>query len=90
MRCKKGDMAHIINGTDGLNVGKVVEVVAYQGEHSKYGPVWRVKSHGGNLITEYGGVGITCDCPDEWLKPFPPEPLDNAGFGMDEPIKEAA
>lgn len=73
MNVKKGDMAHIVESIDGLNVGKTVEVCSYQGEHSKYGPIWRVRiASGGQLVTEYGGVGITCDCADAWLRPIPP------------------
>ena len=69
MRCKVGDIAEIIESIDGLNVGKIVEVCSLQGTHTKYGPIWRVRSTGGPLITEYGAVGITCDCADAWLLP---------------------
>lgn len=76
MNVKKGDTARIVESIDGLNVGKIVEVCSYQGEHSKYGPIWRVRIvKGSQLVSEYGGVGITCDCADAWLEPLPPEAL---------------
>lgn len=78
MRCKVGDIAHIIDSVDGLNVGKTVEVCSFQGEHSKYGPIWRVRIvKGDQLVSEYGGVGLTVDCADDWLRPIPPEAVPN-------------
>lgn len=71
MNCKQGDMAVIVESIDGLNVGKIVEVCSFQGVHSKFGPIWRVRTEGSPLVTEYGAVGITCDCADAWLKPLP-------------------
>lgn len=72
MRCKPGDRALVTKSIDGLAVGKVVEVCSYRGEHSQYGPIWRVRSLGGPLVTEYGAAGITCDMADDWLQPEPP------------------
>ena len=71
MRVAKGDKARIVNGIFGTNWGKIVQVGELVGEHSKYGPVWRVRSLGRDLVTEYGALGPTCDCPDEWLRPLP-------------------
>ncbi len=73
MNCKQGDMAEIIESVDGINVGKIVEVCSFQGTHSLLGPIWRIRSASGELITEYGAVGFTCDCADKWLKPIPPD-----------------
>lgn len=72
MSIKKGDRAQIIGGVDGLNYGVIVEVGDYQGEHSKYGAIWRVRSLGPDLVTEYGGVGKECDCAAAWLRKLPP------------------
>lgn len=73
MNVKQGDTAKIIESIDGLNVGKIVEVCTFQGHHSRLGPIWRVRVlKGDQLVTEYGGVGITCDCADAWLEPHPP------------------
>ena len=73
MNCKKGDLAVIIKSVDGLNVGRIVEVLDYLGEHSKYGPIWHVRTRGRALITEYGAMGPECDCADDWLRPIEPE-----------------
>lgn len=73
MNCKQGDLATIIKSVDGINVGKVVEVVEFAGQHSKYGAIWHIRSRGCDLITEYGAVGPECDCPDDWMRPLPPE-----------------
>lgn len=70
---QSGDMAEIIEGAmgnQGPNVGKIVRVVAFRGEHSKHGRIWRVS--GDNLITEYGAVGDTLDCAQSWLRKIEP------------------
>lgn len=72
MNVKKGDRAQIIGGVDGLNYGVIVEVGELMGEHSKYGPIWHVRSLGPALVTEYGAVGLECDCADAWLRKLPP------------------
>lgn len=76
MNVKQGDTAEIIESVDGINVGKLVEVCAFQGTHSLLGPIWRIRSHAGELITEYGAVGFTCDCADKWLRKVEPKPDD--------------
>lgn len=73
MNVKRGDLARIVKSVDGLNVGKIVEVIQYMGEHSKFGPIWHVRSRIADLVTEYGAVGKECDCADDWLVPIPPE-----------------
>lgn len=73
MNVKPGDNAKIIESTDGANVGRVVLVGQHQGEHSKFGDIWRVHSIDGKpLPTEHGGNGMECDCPDKWLQKEPP------------------
>ena len=72
---KAGDLAIIINSVDGPtghSVGKIVTVGKMVGEHSQYGIIWKV--HGQNLISEYGGVGDSVDCPAIWLKKIEPPP----------------
>lgn len=74
---KSGDSALIIDSVDGVNghsVGKTVTVGQRQGEHSKFGIIWRV--HGKNLISEYGGVGDSVDCAQAWLQKIEPEEPD--------------
>jgi hypothetical protein len=74
---KKGDMATIIEGALGKqspNVGKVVTVGLFKGEHSKYGRIWRV--HGENLITELGFRTGEFDCAQSWLRKIEPPPIN--------------
>lgn len=66
---KAGDHAIIIEGalgTTGPNIGKRVRVGLLQGEHSRYGRIWRV--HGEGLTTEYGATGTELDCAQSWLR----------------------
>ena len=73
MRCKVGDLAEVIGGALGLNnVGKVVEVTKFRGNHTQYGGIWLCRSRTGELITEYGAIGIYADFADDWLRPIPP------------------
>lgn len=90
MNVKQGDLATIIKSVDGINVGKIVEVLQYEGEHSKFCPIWHIRSKGCDLITEYGAVGPECDCPDAWLRPLPPEPPKAANDPVYAPEKESA
>ncbi len=76
-RVKKGDLAEVIGGALNMaNLGKIVEVTALLGTHSRYGVIWRCRAApGGSLVTEYGAVGIAADFADDWLRPIPKEPL---------------
>ena len=74
---KPGDTAKIVESTDGAMVGRIVKVLHWQGEHSKLGTIWRVRAALGELVTEYGGVGPECDCPDSWLRKFDPTQAAN-------------
>ena len=87
MNVEVGDMAVIVESTDGINVGKVVEVCSFQGVHSKLGPIWRIRCGSGDLVTEYGAIGLTCDCADAWLKRVDPE--DEPDY-IAIPVQEAA
>lgn len=72
---KTGDRAHIIAGAlgdKGPNVGKAVTVGKLQGEHSKFGRIWRV--HGDGLVTEFGAMGGEVDCAAAWLRKIEPPP----------------
>ena len=71
-RIYAGALCRVIGGTDGLNVGKTVRVASLQGEHSKYGRIWRCTAHECQLVTEYGAVGIAADFAQDWLEPLPP------------------
>lgn len=71
MRCKINDHAEVIGGVDGINKGKMVQVMSFAGVHTQYGPIWMCQSSQEDLITEYGAVGSTCHFADDWLKPIP-------------------
>lgn len=74
MKIYTGVLCKVIGGTDNLNLGKIVRVASLQGEHSQLGRIWRcvVDSPQDQLITEYGGVGISADFAQDWLEPLPP------------------
>lgn len=79
MRCKAGDLATIVNSTNGPNgasCGAVVQCIKVVGTHSLYGPIWEVKSKA-TLVSEFGGVGNTVDVPDIWLEKLVPPPIVN-------------
>lgn len=78
MNVEVGDIARIIESVDGINVGKIVEVCSFQGIHSVLGPIWRIRSRTGEMVTEYGAVGFTCDCADAWLEKLEPEDAPDA------------
>lgn len=70
---KKGDLAIVLRGMDGAaspNVGKIVRVGYYKGEHSLYGPVWEVHCEMG-LETQFG-TRPNADIPAKWLKKINP------------------
>lgn len=66
MKIKSGDTAKVINSIDGACVGITVIVGEYQGEHSKYGRIWRCKSKD-TIVTEFGGFGNEADFAEDWL-----------------------
>jgi hypothetical protein len=70
---KSGDLCFIVCGAlgdKGPNIGKKVAVGKVQGEHSKFGRIWRV--HGQNLVTEFGASGEELDCAASWLRKIEP------------------
>lgn len=56
------------------NLGKIVTVIKYQGEHTLHGPIWQC-SLPSSGITEYGAVGSIMDFAEDWLKPIQGEKL---------------
>ena len=72
MRVAAGVICKVVGGVDGLNIGKTVKVASLQGEHSKYGRIWRCTAQDCQLVTEYGAVGISADFAQSWLEPLPP------------------
>lgn len=74
MRIERGVICEVISGANGPydspNVGKIVEVASLQGEHSEHGRIWRCISSRGDLVSEYGAIGIAADFAQAWLKPM--------------------
>ena len=74
MKCRAGDLARIVNSTNGpsgASCGAIVQCVKIVGDHSLYGPIWRVSSKS-TLVSEFGGVGNSVDVPDIWLEKLIP------------------
>lgn len=90
MRCKPNQRAFIkrgVNGPTGPNVGKVVTTVALDNPpHTKYGPVWIVKSEGSEILNEHGIRGPIGHVPDDWLDPIPDDPLPPEDTSNDAPV----
>jgi hypothetical protein len=75
MNCNQGDLAIIVESIEGVSTGKIVQCIRIQGDHSLYGPIWKVRSKD-TLVSEHGGVGNEVDVPDKWLKPIRGGELD--------------
>jgi hypothetical protein len=71
-----GDLCRVISGLAGEwspNIGLIVTVKEYRGEHSLHGPIWRCKAE----YAELGQPGINVppgdvDFAQSWLKKIPP------------------
>jgi len=70
MRCKPGDLAVIVRSVDGQAVGAIVECLQTDGEHSEFGPIWRVKTRGHGIVTIHGTLAVFFHMPDAWLRPI--------------------
>ena len=75
---KAGDLAEVISGMSGAkspNLGLIVRVLAYRGDHSQYGRIWRCEAE----YAELGQPGVnappgTADFAQDWLRKIePPE-----------------
>lgn len=73
---KPGIKAKIIGGAlaPSPNLGKIVDVVTYQGEHTLWGPIWRCS--GSDLVSEYGVKAIALDFAEDWLEPLRDDKAD--------------
>ena len=73
---KAGDLAEVISGALGLNspnIGLIVRVLAFRGEHSKFGRIWRCEAEYAELAQP--GVNVpsgTADFAQDWLKKIEP------------------
>lgn len=75
-----GDVC-LVTGGQGLskspNVGLMVTVRSAQGEHSRYGRIWRCEGAGVQQLTDGGGYQVTgwADFAADWLQRIdPPTP----------------
>ncbi len=75
---KAGDLAEVIDGLKGKdspNLGLVVRVISYVGDHSQHGRIWRCEA-------EYAVLGQTglnvppgsADFAQSWLRKIEPPP----------------
>jgi hypothetical protein len=85
---KAGDLCKVINGLQGQaspNIGLVVEVLAYVGDHSKLGRIWRCKAEyaekalPGADVPGRPSLQGAADFAQSWLKKIPP-PGQNIGI----------
>lgn len=76
---KTGDLCEVIGGMKGSqspNLGLIVRVLAFRGEHSLYGRIWRCEA----AYAELGQAGVdvppgTADFAQYWLKKIEPPPI---------------
>lgn len=76
MTIKAGDLAEVIggmNGTASPNLGLIVRVLEFRGEHSQYGRIWRCEAE----YAERGQPGLnvpdgTADFAQDWLRKIEP------------------
>ena len=73
---KKGDLCEVISGMLGAqspNIGLIVQVKAFRGEHSQHGRIWRCEAQ----YAELGQPGVNvppgdADFAQDWLKKIEP------------------
>lgn len=76
---KATDLAEVISGARGKespNVGLVVRVLEFRGEHSQYGRIWRCEAEYAEL--HQPGVGCPpgqADFAQDWLRKIEPPPI---------------
>lgn len=78
---KAGDLAEVIGGATGAkspNLGLIVRVLSFRGEHSQHGRIWRCEAEYAEL--HQPGVGCPpgqADFAQDWLKKIEPPPKTN-------------
>ena len=75
---KAGDDAEVIAGLGqqkSPNLGLKVKVLSAQGEHSRYGRIWRCEGDGVTQLSDGGTYVETgwADFPAAWLRKLPPQ-----------------
>lgn len=74
-KVQNGVVCRVVGCLDGVNLGKIVTASVCMGEHSQLGRIWRCVSKNGELITEYGAVGLSADFAEDWLEPIEDDPV---------------
>lgn len=77
---KAGDLCEVVDGLNGKaspNIGLVVRVLAYVGDHSKHGRIWRCEAE----YAELGQPGVNvppgaADFAQSWLRKIEPPTQD--------------
>lgn len=89
---KAGDRAEVIDGLQGKNspnLGLIVKVLAYVGDHSKLGRIWRCEAE----YAELGQPGVNvppgqADFAQPWLRKIEPPPSNtNAKHEVNDAIR---
>lgn len=74
---KAGDRCEVVdglNGKDSPNIGLIVKVLQVQGEHSKFGRIWRCEAEYAVRGQEGKNVpGGQADFAQSWLRKLPPD-----------------
>lgn len=74
---KAGDLCQVIDGflgKDSPNIGLIVKVMSYVGDHSKFGRIWRCDAQYAQRAQPGADVpGGMTDFAQAWLKKLPPE-----------------
>ena len=76
---KAGDLAEVIGGLKGKdspNLGLIVKVIAFVGEHSQHGRIWRCDAEYAARGQDGKDVpGGMTDFAQDWLRKIQPPPL---------------
>ena len=74
---KAGDLCEVIDGLNGKaspNIGLVVRVVSYVGDHSQFGRIWRCEAEYAERGQKGRDVPVgMADFAQSWLRKLPPE-----------------
>lgn len=79
---KAGDLCEVIDGLQGRaspNIGLIVRVLSYVGDHSQHGRIWRCEA----AYAVLGQVGVkvppgAADFAQTWLRKIEPPPQQEA------------
>ena len=83
---KAGDLCEVVGGLGqrkSPNLGLRVTVVCFQGEHSRFGRIWRCAGDGVQQLTDAGTYAVTgvADFAQDWLRLIEPPTLPPAVRG---------